>query len=193
MPPDCPNSPQKCAPCIVKPYAHKPGPKIGKSTSNNVLKTSSFSNMPWSQRNLTLYDWLCVVDWFNKNQPISQAATVKHFKTLHDDALVFNQGSISHHLTEKGHEQDQAKLTATPSALSSKHIHIVTRPDVEEALWLWVEHMERKQETVSQPMLIEEGAQFEDMLNILESQRLCSSGWCQKILWMWVEMLPSLH
>ena len=111
--------------------------------------------MPPSQRNLTLHDWLHVVDWFNKNQPVTQEATVNHFKTLHDEALVFNQASLSYHLTKKGHEQDQAKLTATPSALSSKCIHIVTRPDVEEALQFGVEHMESKWETVSQPMLIE--------------------------------------
>ena len=134
-------------------------------------------------------DWLHVVDWFDKKQPVTQEATVKHFKTLHDEALVFNKASLAIWL-RRG--QDQAKLTATPSALSSKCIHIVTRPDVEETLWLWVEHMESKQETVSQLMLIEKGAQFEDMLGVPESQRLWSNGWCQKLLQTWVVMLPTV-
>ena len=97
-------------------YTHKPGPKPDKITSKDIPKTSTLSHVPPSQRNLTLHDWLHVVDWFNKNQPVTQEATVNHFKTLHDEALVFNQASLSYHLTKKGHEQDQAKLTATPSA-----------------------------------------------------------------------------
>ena len=158
----------------------------------DLPKTSTLSHVPSSQRNLTLHDWLYVVYWFNKNQPVTQEGTVKHFKTLHDEALVFTQASLSRHLTKKEHEQDQAKLIATPSALSSKHIHIVTRPDVEEALQLWVEHMESKRETMSQPMLIEKRAWFEDMLSVPESQRLQSNGWCQRFLLMWVEMLPTV-
>ena len=79
MPPDHANSPSKCTPCIPKPYAHKPGPKAGKSASKDTLRTSSFSNAPSSWQNLTLHDWLRVVNWFNENQPISQEAAVQHF------------------------------------------------------------------------------------------------------------------
>ena len=79
MPPDHANSPSKCTPCIPKPYAHKPGPKAGKSASKDTLRTSSFSNAPSSWQNLTLHDWLHVVNWFDENQPISQEATVQHF------------------------------------------------------------------------------------------------------------------
>ena len=172
MPPDRANSPPKRAPHIPKPYAHKPGPKAGKSTSKDTPRTSSFSNAPSSQQNLTLHDWLCVVNWFDENQPISQEAAVQHFATLCDEALIFNQASLSRHLSKKGRQQDQAKLASTPTSLSSKRIHVVTRPDVEQALRLWVEHMESKRETVSQPMLIEKRARFEDMLNVPEPQRL---------------------
>ena len=125
---------------------------------------------------ITLHDWLCVMDWYDKIQPISQEETVKHFKTLNDDALLFNQASLSCHLTQKGHKQDLAKLAATPTALSSKHACIVTRPDVKEALKLWVEHMESKQEHVTQVMLIKKQGQFEDMLEVPEFQRLQSGG-----------------
>ena len=79
MPPDRANSPPKRAPRIPKPYAHEPGPKAGKSTSKDTLRTSSFSNAPSSQQNLTLHDWLRVVNWFDENQPILQEAAVQHF------------------------------------------------------------------------------------------------------------------
>ena len=189
MPPDHANSPPKCAPHILKPYAHKPGLKAGKSTLKDTLRTSSFSNAPSSWQNLTLHDWLCVVNWFNENQPILQEAVVQHFTTLHDKALIFNQASLSCYLSKKGQQQDQAKLASTPTSLLSKRIHIVTRPDVEQALWLWVEHMESKHETVSQPMLIEKWAPFEDMLNVPEPQRLWSGGWCQIFLRTWAVRL----
>ena len=123
MPPDSTNSPPKCRPCVLKPYAHKPGPKNQKIKGP---KTSAFSNVPSQKNNLTLHDWLQVVDWYDHHQPISQAETVKYFKNLHDDALLFIQGSLSCHLTKKGCELDQAKLASTPTALSSKCAQIVT-------------------------------------------------------------------
>ena len=91
MPPDCANSPPKCTPCILKPYAHKPGPKAGKSMLKDTPRTSSFSNAPASQQNLTLHDWLHVVNWFNENQPILQEVAVQHFVTLHDEALILTR------------------------------------------------------------------------------------------------------
>ena len=44
MPADHTNSPQKRAGCIIKPYAHKPGPKASRNASKakNALKTSLF-------------------------------------------------------------------------------------------------------------------------------------------------------
>ena len=79
MPPDHANSPPKHTPHILKPYAHKPGPKAGKSMSKDTLRTSSFSKTPSSWQNLTLHDWLHIVKWFDENQPISQEAAVQHF------------------------------------------------------------------------------------------------------------------
>ena len=91
MPPDHTNSPLKCAPHNVKSYAHKPGPKPDKITSKDIPKTSTLSHVPPSQRNLTLHDWLHVVDWFNKNQPVTQEATVNHFTFVTSMiSLVFN-------------------------------------------------------------------------------------------------------
>ncbi len=47
------------------------------------------------------------------------------------------------------------------NALSSKRPHIITRPDVDRALWLWVQHMEQKREVVNSRMLIAKRVVFE--------------------------------
>ena len=65
-----------------------------------------------------------------------------------------------------------------------QRVRIVTRPDVEEALRLWVQHMESKWETISQAMLVEKQAQFEDMLAVPEFEKLQSCSWVQKLLQM---------
>ena len=53
---------------------------------------------------------------------------------------------------------------------------------MEEALRLWVEHMDWRCETVTGAMLVEKRAQFEDKLNVPENERLRSGGWVQKFL-----------
>jgi len=58
------------------------------------------------------------------------------------------------HLSAECHAHDQSLLASTPTALSSKRIWVVTRPDVEDALVLWVKHMEEKNEHVTGPMLV---------------------------------------
>ena len=188
MPPDHTISPCKCKPRSVKPYAHIPRPKTGKSNKvKNAPKTSTFSNTPSQRNNLTLHDWLHVRNWYDNNQLVSQAETVSHFKNLPDNALLFTQGMLSRHLTKKGREQDDTRLASTPLALSSKRARIVTRLDVEEALQLWVQHMEQKRETVTGPILVEKCAQFEDALKVPECKRLQSDGWVQKFLRTWVQ------
>lgn len=175
-------TPLKWAPrAITRPYVQKP--KVNKVP----YKSSSQPNPPVSKScYLTLGDWLHVVEWYDQNRPISQDATVKHFWDLSNGALVFNQASLSCHLTKKGHHSDEERLVATPTALSSKKSRIVTRPDVEEALWLWVEHMEQKHETVTGAMQVQKRKQFEDRLNVPEHERLQSCGWEQKFLRTWV-------
>jgi len=63
-----------------------------------------------------------------------------------------------------------------PSALLYKHPRIVTRPDVERALVLWVKHMEEKRETIDGPMLREKRKQFEEEFNVPADERL-GDGW----------------
>ena len=167
MSPDCANSPPKHTPHIPKPYAHKPGPKAGKSTSKHTPRTSSFSNAPSSQQNLTLHDWLHVVNWFNENQPISQEVAVQHF--------AMKPWFLTRHLfptiwARRGGSKIRWSLH------QHRHHCCPKESMLSQDLWLWVEHMESKHETVLQPMLIEKWARFGDMLNVPEPQRLWSGG-----------------
>jgi hypothetical protein len=111
--------------------------------------------------NLTLNDWLTVVTYHDTHKPISQQEVVAYFAKRPEGALIFTQSSLSRHLSKKGREEDQAKSLSTPVALSTKRARIVTRPDVEKALVLWVKHMEEKGETVSGPMLVAKREKYE--------------------------------
>lgn len=157
------------------PYARKKEtPKKKKDTP----KTTAIQSH--TKENLTLHDWLSVVEFVDSNN-FTQEEVVKHFANRKNGgALIFSQGALSRHLSKKGRAADQAKAAATPTALSSKRLRIVTRPDVEKALWLWVKHMESKRETVSGPMLEAKRAKFEKEMDVPEAERMKSAGWIPK-------------
>jgi hypothetical protein len=161
--------PHKRQPCQThKPYVHTAKPKV-----KNALKTSALSKAPVHQQsNLTLSDWLMVVDYHDKNQPITQDAVVRHFANLREGALIFTQSSMSCHLSQKGRAEDHDQLNSNAAALSGKRARIVTRPDVEKALMLRVGHMEKKRETVTGAMLVEKQGRFEEALKVPEAERL---------------------
>ena len=66
-----------------------------------------------------------------------------------------------------------------PNALSSKQPHIVTRLDVDDALWEWVQKMEQKGEVVNGRMLMAKWEAFEEALKVPEGERLPGTGWIQ--------------
>jgi hypothetical protein len=70
-------------------------------------------------------------------------------------------------------------MHSNPSALSSKRPHIITRPDVERALVIWLRSMEEKRETVNGKMLVEKRKHFEKELNVPENERLEGESWVQ--------------
>ena len=160
-----------------RPYAPR-APRAPKN--NDTPRTSAISKPSRVREHLTLHDWLDVVGYFDSNQPISQEEVVKHFVSRADGALRFSQSALSRHLSKKGHEEDQARLAASPTALSGKKARIVTRPDVERALVLWVKHMEEKLEHVTGAMLVAKRAKFEEKLGVPDVERLKSDGWVQK-------------
>jgi hypothetical protein len=73
----------------------------------------------------------------------------------------------------------EACVNNNPNALSSKHPMVVTRPDIERALILWIRHMENKHEMVTGPMLQEKWKRFEDEFNVLDNERLLGEAWIQ--------------
>ncbi|KIK90001.1 hypothetical protein PAXRUDRAFT_152047 [Paxillus rubicundulus Ve08.2h10] len=93
-----------------------------------------------SCQNLTLTDWLLIYAYINSHPDVSQAGIVEHFQTCHEGVLIFNQTTLSHKLREC--PKMEARADDNPTALSLKRPQVVTRPDVEHALVLWVWDME---------------------------------------------------
>ena len=96
-----------------------------------------------AQKNLTLFNWMTVYAYVDTlPQPIKQGDVVRYFATRPEGPLIFTQSTLSHkpqHCSEM-----EACTMSNSNALSSKQPRIVTRPDVDHALWLWVQHMEQK-------------------------------------------------
>jgi len=158
-----------------KPYDHQARkPKDSGSTPKSSAKPPQSTH---AHKNLTLHDWLMVVDYHDKHKPISQQDIVAHFAKRPEGALIFTQSSLSRHLSKKGQEEDQKKLASTPTALSAKRVRIVTRPDVEKALVMWVKHMEEKGETMTGPMLVAKREKYEKELDVPLEERMKSDGW----------------
>ncbi len=73
----------------------------------------------------------------------------------------------------------EARVQSNPNALSCKRPRVVTRPDVDHALWLWVQKMERKGEIVNGRMLLAKREVYEKALEVPEDERLPGPGWIQ--------------
>jgi len=116
-----------------------------------------------------------VFSFMDTHPHLSQGQVVKYFSTLKDGALVFRQCTLSRNLAKRTELED--RINSHPSALSSKRVRVVTRPDVERALVLWIHHMESMGETVTGPMLQEKRKRFEDLFNVPDIERLLGDGW----------------
>ena len=147
-----------------KHYDQTPRPPKNK----NPPKTSAITKLKNAWSNLTLSDWLEVIHYYDENQPLSQSEVVKYFASCSEGALLFSQSALSCHLARKGQEEDQQRLLSNPSALSGKRAWVVTWPDVEKALVLWVKHMEEKLEHVTSAMLVAKWGKLEDLMDVPE-------------------------
>jgi hypothetical protein len=152
-------------PRTIKPYANKPGPK-GPNAKNRPA--TSAQTLKKVKARLTNSDWMEVYSWIDKHPHATQADTVKHFATRPEGALIFDQGSLSRNL--KKCNQREAEVAANPAALSSKRARIVTRPDIDRALWMWVQDRMSKSRTVSGPELSEKRRIFEDKFEVPETE-----------------------
>lgn len=153
------------------PYDHKPG---GKSSEDTPV-TSAKQQNTGTRENLTLHDWMTVFAYIDEHPSVSQEEVVQHFAALHTGALEFTQPTLSRKL--KARTNLEQRIDDNPSALSSKRPRIVTRPDVEKALIIWVRAMGDKGEYVTGTMLREKRKRFEDLLGVPEEERLSSDGW----------------
>lgn len=152
----------------LKPAKQQKCTKTPSRTSAHTLEATS-------RQNLTLSDWLAVYAFIDTHPSATQADVVRHFATLQTGKLIFNQSTLSRKLRER--PKMEARINDNPAALSSKRPRIVTSPDVERALVLWVQHMEVKGEVVTGPMLREKRKRFEDELKVPEEERLSGDGW----------------
>ena len=83
-------------------------------------------------------------------QPIKQGDVVKYFATRPEGPLIFTQSTLSHKLQHCS----EMKACARSNSNALSRPCVVTRLDVDQALWLWVQHMEQKKEVVNSAMLI---------------------------------------
>ena len=102
---------------------------------------------------------------------------VDYFATRPEGPLIFTQPTLSCKLQHRS--EMEARVSSNANALSSKRPCIVTRPDVDHALCLWVQHMEWKREVINSGMLAAKRAMFEDAFDVPENERLTGPGWIQ--------------
>ena len=118
-----------------------------------------------------------MIDYYDDHQPMSQKELDHYFANCAEGTLIFNQLTLSQHLSKKGQDADQHKFVSYLTAISSKRIQVVVRPDVERCLVLWVKHMEEEQkETVNGAMLVAKHKKFENDLKVPENEIMISDG-----------------
>ncbi|KAL0564111.1 hypothetical protein V5O48_017943 [Marasmius crinis-equi] len=127
------------------------------------------------KEDLTLANWLEVFDYMDAKPGLTQQQVVNYFASRPSGVLSFKQSALSKKLQKK--DELRARVASHPNALLTKRAHVVTRPDVNQALALWQDYMEGKQETVTGPMLIEKRKRFEVMFDVPEDKRLKGTGW----------------
>ena len=167
MPPEPARKPRE----KPKPYQRKPKLPVAKDaprTSGKIIKEHG-------RENLTLHDWMTVFAFVDQHPGMTQGDIVKHFASKSDGALIFTQCTLSRKM--KSREDLERRVISHPNALSSKRPRVVTRPDVERALVLWMRHIEEKGESVTGPMLKAKRLKFEEEFNVPEEERLSADGW----------------
>ncbi|KAF9220388.1 DDE-domain-containing protein [Gyrodon lividus] len=166
---------EKCKPQGKPAQYNQPAKK--QKTAHKVSATSTQPPVAQftTRSNLTLSDWMTVFAYVDSHPTLPQNSIVEHFQTLKSGALIFTQSTLCRKLQDR--EALEVRVHDNPNAFSLKRPHIVTRPDIERALVLWVQQMENKGETVSGPMLQEKRSRFEEEFDVPENERLPGDGW----------------
>lgn len=152
---------------VFKP--HKPH----KKTNDNPWTTAK--PLKEIKEDLTLSDWLEVIEYVEHHPGQKQADVVKFFASRKSGVLSFTQSALSKKL--KVQQELRERAASNPSALSGKRARVVTCPDVEEALFLWQQDMQRKNESVNGLMLVAKQRRFEELFQVPEDERLTGTGW----------------
>ncbi|KAJ3745123.1 hypothetical protein DFH05DRAFT_1397812, partial [Lentinula detonsa] len=154
---------------------NKPTPYNRQPQKANTPRTSATSALPSRKQHLTLYDKLTILDYANKHPSLPQDRICKYFATRQEGALIFTQSTLSRILRQQ--EELKHRVESNPTALSAKKARIVTRPDVERALYLWFKHFnEEKGEVATGAMLEAKRLEFEKLLDVPEEERLTGRG-----------------
>ena len=160
----------KPAPYSRKPTESEPTSGPGPVKTSAKLLTATQNKC----HNLTLHDWLTVFAYVDSHPDTPQVQVVEFFRTRPQGALEFTQASLSRKL--KTRDQLEQRVHSHPSALASKQPHVVTRPDVEQALVLWIRSMETKGHIVNGPMLREKRRKLEEQMGVPEAEQLVGDG-----------------
>jgi hypothetical protein len=98
---------------------------------------------------------------------------VRYFVTRLEGALLFTQSILSCKLRQR--PEMEARVESNPNALSCKRPHVVTRPDVDQALWLWVQQMDR----FCLHAIEQDKAEEEDIykIDLLEAMVMAERAW----------------
>jgi hypothetical protein len=158
-----------------KPYKLKPKEPKAKVKKADLPKTSAKPVASARKPQLTLADWMTVYAYVDAHPKTSQGDIVRYFATRAEGALEFTQSTLSRKLDNRV-EMEQ-RVHSNPNALSGKRARVVTSPEVERALFLWVMSMEAKGESPNGPMLKEKRKRFEERFEIPDNQRLKGDGW----------------
>lgn len=173
----------KCPPmaALDKKRKQRPPPSINppakrhKSTKD-APSTSALPKDGQKGSNLTLHDWLTVYQHCDSlPEGWRQSQVVEHFRNRKEDPLIFDQSTLSRKIKQRKEIEERVK--AYPGALSSRRLRVVTAPQVEQALALWVQQMLSRKATVSVTMLIAKREWFEAKLDVNEEDKLKGNGW----------------
>ncbi|KAH8828718.1 hypothetical protein DL96DRAFT_1463030 [Flagelloscypha sp. PMI_526] len=165
----------------VRPRLDTSNPYTGKKRGPKPKqpKTSAITQEQNHRSHLTTFDWLQVYAYVDNNPGLNQSDIVKHFASLPlGKRLIFTQSTLSRKLEPDARKQVECRAASNPNGLSAKRDRVVTRPDVERGLFLWIQKMNSQSEIVSDAMLVEKQSRLEILLEIPEGECLGSSnGW----------------
>ncbi|KAE9388158.1 hypothetical protein BT96DRAFT_947815 [Gymnopus androsaceus JB14] len=94
------------------------------------------------KKDLTLSDWLEVMEHVDSHPYLCQKDIVDYFAKHSSGVLTFTQSALSKKL--KKHDELEQWAKSNPNALLEKQCHVVIQPDFEEALYIWQQNSGRE-------------------------------------------------